>query len=355
MVNIDDITTIEKIDKSNMRKLLYDFPSQVEKVSQLMESVAIPSEYGEVGNIVITGMGGSGVGGNLLKGLLRDRIKIPLEVNKSYTLSNWVDSKTLLICVSYSGNTEEALSAYEVGKTRGSKMIVISSGGELAKLAKKDKFPLVLVPESNIPPRTALGYLFFSQVFILKKLGLVNIKDKEITETIQVLKSLREEIAPEKVKTDNTAKRLAGAIYDTIPLVYATSDYFEGVAMRWKTQINENSKNPVYSVCFPELDHNEIMGWEGAKELIDRFSLVILRDKEETERMAKRIDITSSLIKGKAAKVLDVYSRGKKLLSRMLSLVYIGDYVSFYLAIFNGMDPTTIESIANLKKEMGKK
>lgn len=354
MVNIDDKRIIEKLDNSNMRKLLYEFPSQAEKVSQLMEKVIIPPEYGEVKNIVITGMGGSGVGGNLLKGLLRDRIKLPLEVNKSYTLPNWVNDETLLICVSYSGNTEETLSAYEIGKGCRSKIIVISSGGKLVKLAERDGFPLILVPESGMPPRTALGYLFFPQVFILKKLGLVNIGDEEIAEAIQVLKDLREEIAPEVPKTNNTAKEIATSIYNTVPLVYAVSDYFDGVGMRWKTQINENSKNPVYSVCFPELDHNEIMGWEGTKELMGRNSLIILRDKEETERMVKRIDITSSLIKGKAAKVLEVYSRGKGLLSRILSLIYVGDYVSFYLGILNGVDPTTITSIANLKEEMSK-
>jgi glucose/mannose-6-phosphate isomerase len=352
MYDLDDIKTIEKIDKSNMRKLLYEFPYQGGKIVQLMEHVKIPPAYKEVKNIIVTGMGGSSIGGDLLKNFLRDRLKIPLAVNRSYTLPHWVGKETLIICVSYSGNTEETLSAYKIGKECGSKLMVISSGGELTELAKDDGFPNILVPEGGIPPRTALGYLFFPQLFVLKILGFVKIEDEELSEATQILENLREEINIQKPKNENTAKKIAGEIYQTVPLIYTISDYLEAVAIRWKTQINENSKNPVYCEFFPELDHNEIMGWKGNGELTRKFSLIVLRDAGDSDRMTKRIDITSSLIKEKAAKFLEVYSRGKGLLARMLSLIYIGDYVSFYLGILNGVDPTAIESISNLKRRM---
>jgi glucose/mannose-6-phosphate isomerase len=352
MYNVDDIKTIEKFDKSNMRRLLYEFPHQEEKIVQLMKDVRFPSAYKKVKNIIVSGLGGSSVGGDLLKNFLRDRLNLPLIVNRNYTLPNWVGKESLLICVSYSGNTEETLSSYRIGKKCGSKLIVISSGGELTELAKKDGFPCILVPEGGIPPRTALGYLFFPQLFILKILGFVNIEDDELSEATQTLENLREEIDILSPKNKNIAKKIAGEIYQTIPLIYTTYDYLEGVGIRWKTQINENSKSPVYYGFFPELDHNEIMGWEGAGELVGKFSLILLRDKGESERMTKRIDFTSSLIKGKADKILEVYSRGEKLLSRILSLVYIGDYVSFYLGILNGVAPSEIKSILNLKKRM---
>ncbi|MBU0534017.1 MAG: bifunctional phosphoglucose/phosphomannose isomerase [Candidatus Omnitrophica bacterium] len=354
MNNVDDTKTIEKFDQSKMRKLLYEFPHQGEKMIELMKDINIPSEYKNVKNIIVSGLGGSSVGGDLLKNFLRDKIKLPLIVNRSYTLPRWVGKDTLLICVSYSGNTEETLNTYQVAKEAKSKIIVISSGGELAQLAKKDGFACIPVPEVGIPPRTALGYLFFSQLFIIKMLGFADIEDSEFSEAIQTLKDLREEIDIDIPKDKNISKQLAEEIYQTIPLVYTTSDYLEGVGIRWKTQINENSKSPVYCEFFPELNHNEIMGWEGGKELVGKFSLILLRDKEESERMLKRIGITLSLIEDNVSKMLEVHSRGDKLLSRILSLVYIGDYVSFYLAILNDVDPTEIKFISSLKKSLSK-
>ncbi|HIE44316.1 MAG TPA: bifunctional phosphoglucose/phosphomannose isomerase, partial [Candidatus Omnitrophica bacterium] len=278
--------------------------------------------------------------------------RIPLIVNRSYTLPRLVNKESLLICVSYSGNTEETLSAYTIGKKRGSRVVVISSGGELTSLAKEDGFPHIMVP-SGMPPRTALGYLFFSQLFLLKTLGFVSVEDKELEETVQTLTSLRREIDVQTPKDENMAKKLAEKIYDTVVLIYTTSDFLEGVGVRWKTQINENSKNPAYYEFFPELDHNEIMGWEGVPEGVsERFSLILLRDRGESERMVKRINITSELIKERISRILEVTSRGEGLLSRIFSLIYIGDYVSFYLAILKGVDPTEIRSIDRLKRRM---
>jgi glucose/mannose-6-phosphate isomerase len=352
MNNTDDIKIIEKFDKSNMRKLLDEFPHQGEKMIELMKRVNIPSEYKNVKNIIVSGLGGSSVGGDLLRNFLRDKLSLPLMVNRSYTLPHWVDKDSLLICVSYSGNTEETLSAYSIAKQAKSKIIVISAGGELTKLAKKDGFPCVPVPEVGIPPRTALGYLFFPQIVIMKMLGFVDIDEGEISEAIQTLKNLREEIGSASPKDKNIAKKLAEEIYQTVPLVYTTSDYMEGVGVRWKTQINENSKSPVYCGFFSELDHNEIMGWEGGEKLVGQFSLILLRDKGETERMRKRIALTVSLLENSASKILEVHSKGDKLLSRILSLVYIGDYVSFYLAVLNDVDPTEIKSILSLKNSL---
>lgn len=352
MRNLDDIKTIEQFDKSNMRKLLYGFPHQGEAIAGLMGDFKLPSSYKETKNIMVSGLGGSSVGGDLLKNFLRDKINLPLMVNRSYTLPKWVGKDTLFICVSYSGNTEETLSTYQIAKQAKSKIIVISSGGELTELAKKDGFPCIPVPEVGIPPRTALGYLFFPQLFVIKMLGFADIKDSELSEAIQTLKKLREEIGIDSPKNKNISKKLAEEIYQTIPLVYTTSDYMEGVGIRWKTQINENSKSPVYCEFFSELNHNETMGWEGAEELTGKFSVILLRDKGESQRMVKRINITSSLIKEKTKKILEVYSKGEGLLSRMLSLIYIGDYVSFYLAVLNDVDPTEIKSILSLKKSL---
>ncbi|MDD5454791.1 MAG: bifunctional phosphoglucose/phosphomannose isomerase [Candidatus Ratteibacteria bacterium] len=352
MNNIDDVKVIEKIDKLKMRELLREFPYQGTNAVDLMENVKLPPEYKEAKNIVISGMGGSSVGGDLLKNFLRDRIKLPLVVNRSYTLPSWVNKDTLLVCVSYSGNTEETLNTYKIGMEKGCKLVVISSGGELTNLAKKDSVPTVLITDNKIPPRVAFSYLFFPQLFILRMLGFIKIEDKELTETIQTLENLRKELDINVPKNENSAKKIAEEIYKTIPLIYTTSDYMEAVGIRWKTQINENSKWPAYSVFFPELDHNEIMGWEGHDTSIAGFSLILLKDKGESERMIKRINITCSLIEEKLAQIIEVYSKGDGLLARMLSLLYIGDYVSFYLAMLNGVEPIEVKSIMTLKRKM---
>ncbi len=352
MNDIDDIKLIEKIDFFNMRKLLHEFPHQMETVIQLMTDFELPSAYKKVKNIIVCGLGGSSVGGDLLKNFLRDKIHLPIIVNRSYTLPHWVDENSLLMCVSYSGNTEETLSVYAEGRKRRSKIVVITSGGKLSELVKEDGWPIFRVPEVGIPPRTALGYLFLPQLLIIRKLQLADFQDGELSELVNTLKQLTEEIDVSVPKEKNISKKLAEEIYQSVPLVYTTSDFLEGVGIRWKTQLNENSKNPVYAQFFSELDHNEIMGWEGAKNLTKQFSVILLRDKNESERMRRRMNITSSLIKEKPKKILEVYSKGEGLLARMLSLIYIGDYVSFYLGILNNVDPTEINYISDLKKKL---
>lgn len=356
MHNLDVLEAIKRIDKSNMRKLLYEFPYQGKKTAELMKEISLPDTYKRVKNIIVTGLGGSSVGGELLRNLLRERIDIPIMVNRSYTLPDWVNEETLLICISYSGNTEETLSAYKMnikGRKSSSKTVVISSGGELISLAKNDNFPYVLIP-GGMPPRTALGYLFFSQIFILRMLNLINIKDEELSETPKVLEALREENDIDTPKNKNIAKNIAEQIYGTIPIIYVTSDFLEGVGIRWKTQINENSKNLVYYQSFPEISHNEIMGWEKAPQIAKKFSVLVLKDKGESEEMVKRMGLTISLIKKAIARPLEIHSRGEGLLSRILSLIYIGDYVSFYLAILKGIDPTETTYIDKLKRLMRK-
>jgi len=352
MNNIDDIKLIEKIDSSNMRKLLREFPSQIDKVVRLIASFELPDNYKKVNNIIVCGLGGSSVGGDLLKNFLRGKSQIPLIVNRSYTLPRWVGENSLVLCVSYSGNTEETLSVYDEGKKRRSKMVAITSGGKLYESATRDGIPVFSIPEIGIPPRTALGYLFMPQLLLMKKLQIADFQDSEISEMFDVLKHVAEEIDISVPKDKNEAKKIAEGICQSIPLVYTTSDFFEGVGIRWKTQLNENSKSPAYCEFFPELDHNEIMGWEGFKKLTKQFSVILLRDKNESERMRRRIDVTVSLIKEKAERVMEVYPKGEGLLSRILSLIYIGDYVSFYLAMLNGIEPVEVKSISSLKRRM---
>ena len=337
---------IRKLDSKGMEKRIRNLPNQLITGKEAVEKTSIPYEPSLIKAVMISGLGGSAIAGDIMKGYLRDNFSLPIEVNRSYTLPSWVGEDTLVFAVSYSGNTEETLSSYEIAKERGAKIIAVTSNGKLKNFAENDGFPCIEIPE-GYPPRAAFGFLFSSLLYTFKKLGWWN-RENEIEETISLLKKMGEELSPSS--PENLALNLAQSIQDSISLIYASQDYFYGVAMRWKTQLNENSKAPAFYAFFPELDHNEIMGWEGVKDKI--FTVILLKDEEESLRMQARINFTMEIIKEKTAKIIEVKSKGKSLLARIFSLIYIGDWVSFYLAILNEVDPTVIKSIDKLKKLM---
>lgn len=303
---------------------------------KIAEKVVIP-DY-KFDKIVVCGMGGSAVSGDLLKDLLKNRISIPIDVCRDYHLPAYVDKNTLTFCISYSGNTEETLSQFVDCVKRKSKIIGITSGGKLEEWCKRFKLPYVSIP-SGYQPRSALQYLLFSIIVCLQKLGVVNLK-KEIDETIEVLK---------RVKTDSI-KKLANLMKDSTIVVYS-SDEFSGVAKRVKTQINENSKMPAKYDIFPELDHNEIVGYQNEKLNKNSFVL-ILRDKDEPEEIKVRIEITKDLIKDKVKGMKEIWTEGKSKLAKMMSLIFLGDVLSYELAVLNDVNPVEVENIGILKKKL---
>ncbi|NOZ63367.1 MAG: bifunctional phosphoglucose/phosphomannose isomerase [Caldiserica bacterium] len=335
---------ISCFDKKGMEKLIREFPSQISWVENNLTITSFP--YNDFNKIMISGLGGSAIAGDILAGYLRDECPYPIYVNRSYTIPEWVDEKTLTFLISYSGNTEETLSSFHKAREKKSQIIGISSDGELKKLCEGENIPFLEVPP-GFPPRAALGYLFFSLLAALKILGVWS-DSGEVKEVEEMLLALSREFSPEE--SDNLALHIAQGIKGSVPIIYSTSDYFYSVAMRWKTQINENAKNPCYWCVFPELDHNEIMGWEGVENGV--FSIVLLMDEKEAPRMQKRIENTIKVIGEERIKVIKVYSRGKGLLARIFSLIYIGDWVSLYLGILNQVDPTEIKSIDKLKAMM---
>lgn len=351
---LDNIEKIRQIDKSDMLKLLADFPSQCQDAIRIAQSFPLPKGFEKINKVVFTGLGGSAIGADLVRAYLYDEIKLPLFINRDYTLPAFVDENTLVFVSSYSGNTEETLSSFEGAKKRNTKIIVISSGGKLGEIAKSQGLPFVVMPK-NIPPRVALGYSFFVPLVLLQRLGFVGDKSSDIKETVNVLSKLRnEELSPE-VKTDkNTAKNLARKIINRFAVIYGASQHLDSVVIRWRGQFAENSKTLSSSHVFPEMDHNEISGWEFPKELLKKFIVILLRDKSEHPRVTKRMQISKKMIQDAGTEVLEVNSKGDSLLARIFSLIYIGDFTSFYLAVLNNVDPTPVDRITYLKKEMAK-
>jgi glucose/mannose-6-phosphate isomerase len=338
-----------------MMKLIEQFPAQCEEAAKIGAAFAPPPGYASaVKNIVFTGLGGSAIGADILRSYASGEIKLPVSVNRNYTLPDFVGRESLVIASSYSGNTEETISAYKDARKRGSSLIAVTSGGELAKMAAQDKIPSVMIPK-GLPPRCALGYSFFPLLAIASKLGFIKDKSESAKEAIRVLADLRDKALGGAVPDEkNLAVKIAKALYGKLPVIYGGCDHIDAVVTRWRGQLAENSKTLASSHVFPEMNHNEIVGWENPKALFKDLAVILLRDKDDHPRTALRMDITKRIIESEKVKVMEVHSAGEGLLARIFSLVYTGDYVSFYLAILNKKDPTPVERVTYLKNELAK-
>lgn len=354
MNNLNDLGLIKKIDKSNMLDLIIDFPQQCQRAQEIGKKINLPGDYlVSYDQVVLTGLGGSAIGADILRSYLAEEIKIPVLVNRNYTLPALVNKRTLVIAISYSGNTEETISAYNQAKEKDATLIVLTSNGHLLSLAKTDNIPCLTIP-GGLPPRCALGYSFIPLLILFAKLGFIKDKEVQIKEMIENLTRLNQETLLPQSKNKNLAKSIALKLYQKFPVIYASTDHFDAVAMRWRGQIAENAKSLSFSHVFPEMNHNEIVGWEFPKKILKDLIVLFLRDMEDHPRIKRRMDISKNIIRRQKVEIIEIESRGMHLLSRIFSLIYIGDWVSFYLAILNKVDPTPVEQVTYLKKELAK-
>jgi len=371
----DNINTLDgdfsALDKDNMIELLEEFPQKMRDALRLGEefnipsdllltpaptsvSVSTPNSTPNFKNIVVLGMGGSAIGGDLLSDYLADKLSIPMVVIRGYDIPKFVDENSLVFAVSYSGNTEETLSALKRCLEVKARVIALTSGGKLAVLSRENNFPVIKVPV-GIQPRAAISYLFFPVLKALKRLGLIKERSGEIEETFNILQELSREYGAKSPSENNLAKKVALSLYQHLPLVYGSEGLLEAVAMRWKTQINENSKWPCFWNVFPELDHNEIVGYEIENNINQQIKIVYLQDKESSLRVEQRREITRKIIEEKVVEFIICPTKGKGEMSRVFSLIYLGDLVSYYLAILNHVDPSPVACIEDLKKELAKR
>jgi glucose/mannose-6-phosphate isomerase len=345
---LDDIGEISKVDKGNMLAFCVEAEEHHQKAARIAEKISL--QYANPANIIVAGMGGSAIGGELLKDWVRDKAQVPVEVNRDYALPAYANKKSLVLVVSYSGETEETLSAFLDALKRKCMIFCVSSGGSLLEFAEKLSVPYLRVP-SGMPPRAALPYLFVPLLKSLEKTGVVSGVSGELSEAIQLLKRATVENAPEKPAKNNFTKTLASGINGTVPVVYGFG-VFRSVAQRFKQQFNENSKVPSKWEFFSELNHNEIVGWEKPEKLAECLSTLFIRDKSEPDAIRSRIEITKTLLPS-ASKMFEMWTQGKGALARMLSTVCIGDFTSVYLAVLRNVDPTPVENINLLKDKLG--
>lgn len=351
-----------------MIELLEEFPQKMRDALRLGEEFSIPTDFlsaptlnsvsasaftRNFKNIVVLGMGGSAIGGNLLSDYLADELSIPILVIRGYDIPKFVDEDSLVFAVSYSGNTEETFSALKKCLEVKARVIALTSGGKFAVLSQENNFPVIKVP-AGIQPRAAISYLFFPVLKALERLGLIKERSDEIEDTLNILQELSREYGAKSPRENNLAKKIALSLYQYLPLVYGSEGLLGAVAMRWKTQINENSKWPCFWNVFPELDHNEIVGYEIENNINRQVKIVYLQDKEGLLRVEQRRKITRKIIEDKVAEFIICPTKGKGKMARMFSLIYLGDLVSYYLAILNQIDPSPVACIEDLKKELAK-
>lgn len=341
--------TIRAVDKAQMRLRIQNLYQQFETEFAPLNAKAKISKS-KTTNIVVTGLGGSAIGGDLIRGLVSDECRVPILVNRNYALPAFVDSASLVVVSSYSGNTEETLSAYQDAIRRKAQIVCVTSGGAVEELAMRHGHYLVKIP-SGSPPRAAIGYSFVSTLQTLAKFGFIGDKSRDIAETARYLKAKSLAYADFKDK-GNLAVAIAKKCYGKLPIIYASDDFASAVALRWKGQICENAKTLAYSNVFPELNHNELVGWNRYRDLLKKTVALMLRDRDDHPRNAFRMRVTSAIVKKHSSSVMEVESEGESRLTRLFSLVLLGDWVSYYLAILNEVDPTPVKAIDFLKASL---
>jgi glucose/mannose-6-phosphate isomerase len=341
---------IAKVDSTGQLADVLALPEHLRDAVWRVES-AIMEDRDTTAGVVVAGMGGSAIGGALARAALGDQASRPIFVTRAYGLPTWTTPDTMVLCASYSGNTEETLACYESAGALGAQRVVVTTGGRLAEMARAEGVPVIPIV-GGLQPRAAVAYMIVAALEVAALSGA----GPRLTSEIDVAASHTDELVAEwgpDAAEDSLAKEVARSLFGTTPVI-AGAGLTAPIAYRWKTQINENAKQPCFSNELPELDHNEIVGWEGAQD-VGRFSAVFLDDSDAHPRVKERMDITERLISGNAHASLRLETRGQTAIERVISLVLLGDLVSIYLAVLRGVDPGPVKVIDDLKAALAER
>ena len=327
-----------------MKELVINFPNQIIEAIQIGKSASIPFKNKNFNKVFVAGLGGSGIGGSIVKDFCDSFLTIPFIVEKNYFISNCVDKETLFIACSYSGNTEETLNAIQIAKKKNAQIVCITSGGELEKYANKNKIPCILIP-SGMPPRACLGYSMVQILFVLKQVGLIkkNI-ETELLSGLQLIKK-------EQKKIHLQAQKIAKFSYQKTILLYTVAGY-EGLIIRYKQQLNENAKVLAWHNVIPEMTHNEIVGWKLPQENI---AIQFCYHKQDFEKNLRRLSYLKKVVKKYTNHIQDIIIEGSTYWEKAIYFINLTDWVSVYLADLYGHDAVEVKVIDGLKNEMSKK
>jgi glucose/mannose-6-phosphate isomerase len=343
-----DRQAIARIDAGDLLGDVLELPDQLRDALWKAESAEL-TPHDAAGGLVVAGMGGSAIGGALASAALGVRATRPIVLVRDYALPAWTTPETTVLSASYSGDTDETLAAYEAAAALGARRVVVTSGGALGRQAREDGVPVIPVA-GGMQPRSAVAYMTVAALEVAASCGAGPSLRSELDVAAAHAERLVAEWGPDAAES-SPAKALARALHGTVPVIVG-SGATSPVAYRWKTQLNENAKTPAFSHELPELDHNEIVGWEGAPELAP-FSAVFLRDSDLHPRVQSRFELTRRLVEPGAAGTHVVAGEGETRTERIIALVLLGDLVSVYIAALRGVDPGPVAVIDQLKAELG--
>ena len=352
---LDDLATIDQLDTLGVLGVVESFADQVRDAWDLAHATTqLPLGTG-IESMLVLGMGGSGISGDVARAILESRLAVPVHVLKSYgSVPVWVGRNTLVFAVSYSGDTEETIAALDEVHQRGSRVVAISSGGKLAEAAAE--YGIAHVPiRAGLQPRAALGYLVVPIFAVLEKMGLVPALEEDVDEAVSVLRDLQNRCGRSVPTKDNPSKELAAALEGRIPLVYGGHGLASVAAYRFKCDLNEYAKTPAFWNELPEMNHNEIQGWSALGEITaTKFVAVMLRDDREHPRVSKRFEISKRLLEGRVSSIFEIGSVGDCSLARLLSLVYVTQMAAIYLGLTYDVDPGPVPVLEDLKEELAR-
>jgi glucose/mannose-6-phosphate isomerase len=337
---------VSKYDPQNQFEVLKNTYRQIEFAWQ--NKIDLSALKGKsFSTIIISGLGGSAISGDLLQNFLGTELKIPFIVNRNYSLPDFANEKTLLVISSYSGNTEETIEVLKVGIKKGCKIVAVTTGGIIGKLAMENNIPLIKLKE-GFQPRYALGVSFFSLLKVFQELNFIPDQGAVVNKIISLWKTKGVELS----KDDNIAYKIASEILGFIPVIYSAADMTSAVGYRLKCQLNENSKLHAFHSMIPESNHNEIIGWETFWENQFNAKVINILDRDYNPQVKKRFKITSELINKSKSNVINIESNESDFKIRLMGMIYLCDWISYYVGILRGKDPSEIENIDFLKKHL---
>lgn len=353
MSMLDDLARMRACDPGGMHEHLEGFPDQLREAADVGRGTPLTVRSDGISAVAVVGMGGSAIGGELAAGYLAGSLSVPLSVVRDYSLPAWVGPSTLVYVSSYSGNTEETLSAYAEARERGAKIVCSTTGGEVGLIAAEAGHDVVKVP-GGYPPRAALGFGLVPLLFVLGRMGLAPDPAEDVQDAIVTMEAGVRRLGPAVPSAGNEAKELASWFFGRVPVIYGAAPGTSVVANRWCGQFSENSKVVAHRNELPEMNHNEIVGWSGTLTMGGGARVLFLRGEDDHPRVVRRMDITREAIAATGVEVRSAASRGATWLGRLMSLVQLGDFVSFYLAMLAEVDPTPVTPIDRLKRELAR-
>lgn len=325
-----------------MKDLINSFEFQLKQALEIGEAADLKRNKEKIKTILICGMGGSGIGGTILSNIISSSSSVPLFVLKDYSIPNFVNKNTLFIACSYSGNTEETISSLNLAIEKKAQIACVTSGGKLLDLAKKKSFNYIKIPGGN-PPRAMFGFSFIQLFYLLLYFEIIDASfKKEIKTSIDL-------IAKEKKQIVKKSQKIAALLDGKCPIIYSAPN-MEGVAIRFRQQINENSKMLAWHHSVPEMNHNELVGWRKKDK---NLSVIFLRNESDFYRIKERIELNKKEISKYCSRIIEIWSKGESLIEQSLYLIHLTDWVSLFLAEKSGIDPVEVNVISLLKNKLG--